>query len=97
MKERTPRNRTLVVYEDETDVLMRQTISLGAPSAPNEIEDRLIHQDLFSCIDFLPNIFIDLAIIDPPYNLNKKFGNNKFSKRLSKNPFLLSFRRISCW
>jgi site-specific DNA-methyltransferase (adenine-specific) len=80
MKERAPRNRTLVVYEDETDVLMRQTISLGAPSAINEIENRLIHQDLFSCIDFLPNTFIDLAIIDPPYNLNKKFGSSKFSK-----------------
>lgn len=80
MKERAPRNRTLVVCEDETDVLMRQTISLGAPSAPNEIEGRLIHQDLFSCIDFLPGTFIDLAIIDPPYNLNKKFGNNKFSR-----------------
>lgn len=80
MKERAPRNRTLTISENERDVLLRQTISLEAPCAPDEIEGRLIHQDLFSCIDFLPNQFIDLAIIDPPYNLSKKFGNNKFSK-----------------
>jgi site-specific DNA-methyltransferase (adenine-specific) len=80
MKERAPRNRTLTISDNEIDMLMRQTISLETPCVPDEIEDRVIHQDLFSCIDFLPNKFIDLAIIDPPYNLSKKFGNNKFSK-----------------
>ena len=85
MKERAPRNRTLIVHKDERDVLIRQTISLGAPCTTKEIEDRLIHQDLFSCVDFLPDQFIDLAIIDPPYNLNKKFGNSKFSKTTSES------------
>ncbi len=65
MKERAPRNRTLIVHENERDDLMRQTISLGSQSTPNEIEDRLIHQDLFTCVDFLPDQFIDLMIIDP--------------------------------
>lgn len=80
MKERSPRNQTLVIYENEIDNLMGQMISLNTLVNYNEIENKLIYQDLFSCIDFLPNAFIDLAIIDPPYNLNKKFGNNKFSK-----------------
>lgn len=80
MKERAPRNRTLIVRDEEKAFLMRQTISLGALSTSKEIENRLIHQDLFSCIDFLPNHFIDLAIIDPPYNLTKTFGKNKFAK-----------------
>ena len=62
---------------------MRQTISLNAPCNIKEIESRLIHQDLFSCVDFLPDQFIDLAIIDPPYNLNKQFGDSKFSKTSS--------------
>jgi site-specific DNA-methyltransferase (adenine-specific) len=85
MKKRAPRNRTLVISEDEADVLMHQTIFLHAPSTAHEIENRLIHQDLFSCIDFLPNTFIDLAIIDPPYNLNKHFGTNKFCKTSAKS------------
>lgn len=80
MKERSPRNRTLIVHENERDALMRQTLSLSASCTESDIEGRLIHQDLFSCVDFLPDQFIDLAIIDPPYNLSKKFGGSKFSK-----------------
>lgn len=80
LKEKAPRNRTLVIGADEAAGLMRQTLSLAAPVAPQDIENRLIHQDLLACLDFLPDAFIDLAIIDPPYNLNKQFGDNKFSK-----------------
>lgn len=83
MKERAPRNRTLVIHDAESDGLMRQTISLGTLITTNEIENRLIHQDLFDCVDLLPDHFTDLMIIDPPYNLNKKFGNNKFAKTSS--------------
>src|SRR5690606_15392758 len=46
-----------------------------------EIEGKIIYQDIYSCIDFLPDNFIDLLVIDPPYNLNKKFGESKFSQR----------------
>lgn len=83
MKERAPRNRTLTINSDERDVLLAQTISLSRPSTSKEIEDRLIHQDLFACIDHLPDQFIDLMIVDPPYNLNKKFGDSKFTKSSS--------------
>jgi site-specific DNA-methyltransferase (adenine-specific) len=80
MKEKESRNRTLIVHENERDVLMRQTVSLKSPCTLDKIEDKLIYQNLFSCVDLLPDQFIDLLIIDPPYNLNKKFGNSKFSK-----------------
>ena len=83
MKERAPRNRTLIVHEDEKMALMSQTVSLKAPCTPEEIDGKLIHQDLFACVDLLPDQFIDLLIIDPPYNLNKKFGSSKFSKTSS--------------
>jgi site-specific DNA-methyltransferase (adenine-specific) len=85
MKERAPRNRTLIIRKDEKDFLVSQTISLEAPCAPKDIENKLIHQDLFSCIELLPAQFIDLAIIDPPYNLNKQFGDSKFSKTSSNS------------
>ncbi len=80
MKERAPRNRTLVVHEEEKTALMSQFLVLDAPCSVGYIENRLIHQSLFACVDFLPTRFIDLAIIDPPYNLNKMFGTSKFSK-----------------
>ncbi len=84
MKERAPRNRTLNIHKDEKAVLMDKTISVQTPCTPQEIEDRLIHQDLLSCLDFLPEQFVDLMIIDPPYNLDKKFGSSKFSKTSSE-------------
>ncbi|MBA2487446.1 MAG: site-specific DNA-methyltransferase [Nitrospira sp.] len=80
MKERASRNRTLNIHEGEQNLVINKTISLSSRCRPEEIENKLIYQDLFSCIDFLPDEFIDLLIVDPPYNLNKKFGNGKFAK-----------------
>ena len=85
MKEKAPRNRTLVIYEDEIEGLMNQTITLKASSTTEEIRNKLIYQDIFSCIDFLPNHFIDLLIVDPPYYLDKKFGNRNFFKTSSES------------
>lgn len=83
MKERAPQNRTLTVNEGEKTQLIRQTISLSEPAARETIENKLIHQNLLSALEFLPEAFIDLLIVDPPYNLNKQFGTNKFSKTSS--------------
>lgn len=85
MKERAPRNRTLTINPDEGDDLLTRTTSLHRLSTLEEIENKLIHQDLFACIDHLPDQFIDLMIIDPPYNLNKKFGESKFTKSSSES------------
>jgi site-specific DNA-methyltransferase (adenine-specific) len=83
VKDRAPRNRTLVVHERERESLIQQTISLNSSSSTGDIQNKLIYQDLFSCVNFLPDEFIDLLIIDPPYNLDKKFGDRKFSKTSS--------------
>ncbi|OGS75283.1 MAG: DNA methylase [Gallionellales bacterium GWA2_55_18] len=83
IKERTSRNRTLAIHEEEAISLMQQTISLSAQVSVAEIENQLIHQNLFACVDFLPSAFIDLLIIDPPYNLSKQYGEKKFAKTSS--------------
>lgn len=83
MKARAPQNRTLTVNEDEKAQLIRQTISLSEPTTRKSVENKLIHQNLLSALEFLPESFINLLIIDPPYNLNKQFGKNKFSKSSS--------------
>ena len=80
MKTRAPRNRTLIVDPDERDALLAQAITLDQSSMPEDLVNRVIYQDLFECLDYLPDRFIDLMIIDPPYNLNKKFGESKFAK-----------------
>jgi site-specific DNA-methyltransferase (adenine-specific) len=79
-KVRAPRNRTLTIDDAEINSLMQRTISLRTQISPEDIQNQLIHQDLFACLDYLPDAFIDLLIVDPPYNLNKQYGENKFSK-----------------
>ena len=84
MKEKAPRNRTLTINNNEKDLLLQQTLTLNSCCSSSHVENKLIHQDLFSCVDFLPDEFVDLLIIDPPYNLSKKFGKNTFSKTSSE-------------
>lgn len=85
LKKRAPRNKTLTVSDDEKTMLYEKTITLLSHSTSPEIENKIIHQDIFQCADFLPDSFIDLLIIDPPYNLNKVFAETKFSKTTSKD------------
>lgn len=84
-KVRAPRNRTLTVTDQEKAVLSAQTISLSHLTSAAEIEGRVIQQDLFQCLPFLPDAFIDLLVIDPPYNLNKTFAETKFAKTSASN------------
>jgi site-specific DNA-methyltransferase (adenine-specific) len=56
------------------------TVTLNGPATVAAITGTIIRQDVFSAIPFLPHAFIDLLIIDPPYNLAKTFNNTKFSK-----------------
>ena len=84
-KVRAPRNRTLTVADEEKSLLSAQTISLSHPVSVSEIEGRVIQQDLFQCLPHLPESFVDLLVVDPPYNLNKTFAETKFSKTTSAN------------
>lgn len=84
-KVRAPRNRTLTIAPNEKELLLSETISLSERSAVSDIKNKVIHQDIFECVDFLPDSFIDLLIIDPPYNLTKTFSETKFSKTTSAN------------
>jgi site-specific DNA-methyltransferase (adenine-specific) len=80
VKQRAPRNRTLTINPEESADLLNETISIKEIANLEQIENKVIYQDLFACIDYLPDQFIDLLIVDPPYNMHKKFGENRFSK-----------------
>lgn len=85
MKTRAPRNRTLTVSDAEQHDFLSRTLSLNQTVNSSDIENQIIHQDLFDCLPFLPPNFVDLLVIDPPYNLNKRFGGNKFSRLSSES------------
>ena len=67
------RNRTLKLNEEDISLYSKNLISIKSKAPVNKILNKTINQDIFDAIEFLPNSFIDLLIIDPPYNMNKKF------------------------
>ena len=80
-KTRAPRNRTVTISENERTFLKKGVLyPNGEKLSPLQIINKTICTDLLPILDLLPHEFVDLLIIDPPYNLNKNFNGFKFSK-----------------
>ncbi|MBI5236112.1 MAG: site-specific DNA-methyltransferase [Deltaproteobacteria bacterium] len=77
-KQRAPRNRTITLNDTDIARLKKRLIRLDKPVSLSEIENKTIHQDVFEALNYLPNSFVDLAFVDPPYNLNKTFNLTSF-------------------
>jgi len=80
MKVPAPRNRTIRITDEEKEEFKKNLIRINHPVLPLVIENKIINQNLFDVIDYLPEKFVDLLFIDPPYNLDKNFSitqNNK--------------------
>ena len=78
MKKRAPYNRTIELSTGEAEVYKKKLIKLENPSSVNKIENKIINQDIFEAIPFLPENFVDLLFIYPPYNLDKQFSTISF-------------------
>ena len=81
-KKRAERNRTVIVSDSEIPILEHSILSV------NDIKNKfainsIINADIFECIDYIPDNYFSLIIIDPPYNLDKDFHGNKFSSMKS--------------
>ena len=56
-------------------------ITLSHTSSVDDILNKTICQDLLQALPHLPRQFVDLLIVDPPYNLDKDFNGRKFKQR----------------
>jgi len=79
-KQRAGRNRTMTLSDTEKEELRKDLSFLSEKSAVDGAVDKTFNQDLFEALEYLPKHFVDLLIIDPPYNLSKNFAGNKFKK-----------------
>ena len=77
-KVRAERNRTLTVSKGEIPSL-RPFISSIDELKKGFQDNMIVNADIYECIDYIPNDYFDLIIIDPPYNLDKNFNGNKFA------------------
>lgn len=79
-KERATRNRTLTLSEAERCFYQQQLLTLNASVTVHEVVDKIICQDVFAVLDWLPAHSVDLIFADPPYNLSKSFNGRSFSE-----------------
>ncbi len=77
-KTKSKRNKTLTLSPSEYKLYSQRLIQLKHPVSPEEIEDKIVNQDLFLAADFLPDLWVDLMIVDPPYNLTKNYNGKIF-------------------
>ncbi len=78
-KKRAPRNRTLEVHEAEAKKLRPRLLSVEGLKSES-ILGRTVLGDCFRAFEILPRSTVDLLVLDPPYNLNKKFGESTYSR-----------------
>ena len=80
-KVRAHRNRTITLGRAETEHYGKDLIRISKPVGINAIGNRIVNQDVFEVFAFLPDSFVDLLILDPPYNLTKTFASTTFKKK----------------
>ena len=81
-KTRAERNRTLTVSENEIPVLEKSILSAD-DLKKSFVDNAIVNANLFDCLEYIPNDYFNLIIIDPPYNLDKDFHGKKFSSMKS--------------
>lgn len=79
-KKRAPLNRTISLTNSDKNKYNPLLLSLDKKVTVSELTNRIINQDLFRTINYLPESFVDLLFIDPPYNLSKNFSGLNFKK-----------------
>lgn len=84
-KERAAKNRTLTLEPQEIEGLKKRLLTEKNISLETDIVNRTLNGDILKMLEFVPDAFADLIIIDPPYNLSKNFNGMKFASRSQEN------------
>ena len=92
MSDRAPRNRTLTCTPEELLYLSEAILRVEKAVDRQAIDCQLIGGDFFEIAAYLPSQFIDLLILDPPYNLTKNYNGNYFRK-LDKDNYTSWFQK----
>ncbi len=84
-KSKAPLNRTLTLPPSEIKSLKEKLLLINNKASLNQISNKIINGDIFNTLDFLPDNFVDLLFVDPPYNLYKKFNSGEFREMNDEN------------
>ncbi len=78
MKEKSSRNKTIDFPLEMAGEYLARCVS--ANGYDGNTLNVTVNGDFFDAIKKIPDGFIDLLIVDPPYDMNKNFHGNKFKK-----------------
>ncbi len=80
-------NRTMILSKGEKENYRSELLKIDDSVTCQQILNRIINQDIFEVLDFLPSKFVDLLFVDPPYNLDKTF-NTQIFKHMSVEKYM---------
>lgn len=80
-KERAANNRTLTLSQDEVEPLRKRLLTEKDITPDTSLVNRTLNGDMLKMLEYIPDNFADLIIIDPPYNLSKNYNGLKFNSR----------------
>lgn len=78
---KSSRNKTIDISIEQGKEYLLRCKQIHKPAPLEQIENSVLLGDAFEILPLLPEHFIDLMIVDPPYNLDKNFHGEVFHKR----------------
>ena len=74
MRSRTSLNKTIKLSKKELSEYKKDILRVDRKISANSLINTVICSEIEKLSKFLPDKFVDLMFIDPPYNINKKFN-----------------------
>lgn len=99
MKERAPRNQTLIITDKDREQLRPAIVTIQQlQTSLFQEQNNIINADLLEALPHLPDQFADLIILDPPYNLSRTFDGKRFGARTqdSYEAYLRTWFHLIC-
>ncbi len=78
IKDKASRNKTICLQPKEEVALSKRALKFAPFGKKPDLDNKIVWQDTFYAMRYIPDNFADLMVVDPPYNLTKNFGNNVF-------------------
>ncbi len=74
------RNKTIDISPEEGMEFFSKCLTLKEKADLDTVQDKTLVGDSLEVLGLLPQGIVNLAIVDPPYNLDKNFHGNQFKK-----------------
>ncbi len=78
--EKAPRNKTIDFSLEEGQKYLKQCLTVTNAASLKAVTNKVIVGDALETLALLPKECASLAIVDPPYNLNKDFHGKTFKR-----------------